>query len=115
MATSYENNEEEADIDRDIYAAKSPRDGHSSHHGADKNETEVDNSASTGGQTCHKLSESLDRDVSADESVSSSDDEDDDNGVEALARNFYFGMQNKVDHEKDTKDQKCKATLIKMK
>ena len=84
-STSYENNEEEDGIDRDIYAAKSPSDGHLSHHGADKNGTEVDNPASTGGQTCHKLSESLDGDVSADESVSSSDDEDDDNGVEALA------------------------------
>jgi len=108
-SASYENNDEEYDIDRDIYAAKSPSDGHLSHRVADESGKEFAESESTGGQACHKLSESLDRDDSAEESVSSSDDDEDDNGVEALARNFYFGMQNNVDHEKGTKDQGCES------
>ena len=88
-------------VDRDIYGAVSPENGK-------LRKVKDDNILNSKKNTSpHKLSASLDGDFSADEnscSMSSSSDEEDDEGtgVEALARNFYSGMKTNIDAEKTT-------------
>jgi hypothetical protein len=95
--------EEVDQIRHDIYGAVSPEHGILSKCEDLEHEVENDNKKpalklnTDTNSSPHKLSESLDCDLSADEHSSSSseeDDEDEENGVEALARNFYSGMKN---------------------